>query len=104
MPEKKRGQIVCKAGFTQPLCAASEFVCDESQGVFKFAPARNGPILNAFPRHWMRLQRANMDIKPCLSKHALIQYLTKNCTKNEPNSDVLKSVTDKIMRQQPADA
>ena len=102
--KKKRGQLVCKAGFPQQLRAESEFVHDESQGVYKFAPARNDPILNAFPRHWMTLQRANMDIKPCLSQHALIRYLTKYCTKNEPSSDNLKSVTDKLLRQQPADA
>ena len=102
--KKKKGQLVCKAGFPQQLRAESEFVHDESQGVFKFAPARNDPILNAFPRHWMTLQRANMDIKPCLSQHALIRYLTKYCTKNEPSSDNLKSVTDKLLRQQPADA
>ena len=45
-----------------------------------------------------------MDIKPCLSKHALIQYLTKYCTKSEPSSDTLKSVTDKLLQQHPADA
>ena len=71
---------------------------------YRFAPARNDPILNSFPHRWIVFQRANMDIKPCLSKHALVQYLTKYCTKDEPCSDTLKTVTEKLLQQQPAGA
>ena len=48
--KKKRGRLVCRAGFPHQLRAQSDFKQDEPDGAFKFAPARNDPILNAFPR------------------------------------------------------
>ena len=77
---------MCKAGFPQELRAKSAFVPDEREGAYKYAPARNDPIMNPFPSRWIEFQRANMDLKPVLSKHALVQYITKYCTKNEPSS------------------
>ena len=98
--KKKRGQLVCKAGFPQELRSESTFLPEERGGIYKFAPARNDTIMNPFPSRWIQLQRANMDMKPVLSKHALVQYITKYCTKNEPSSNTLQAVTEKLLRQQ----
>ena len=97
---KKRGQLVCKAGFPQELRAESAFVPGDREGAYKFAPARNDPIMNAFPRRWIELQRSNMDLKPVLSQHALVQYITKYCTKNEPSSNTLQAVTEQLLQRQ----
>ena len=99
VPEKEE-RTTCQ-GRISPISfvLSFDFKQDEPDGSFKFASTRNDPILNAFRRQWYALQRANMDIKSCVSKHALVQYLTKYCTKNEPSSDTLRMVTDKILQQ-----
>ena len=102
--KKKRGHLVCKAGFPQELRAESAFIPGDREGEYKYAPARNDPIFNHFPRRWIQFQRANMDLKPVLSKYAVVQYITKYCTKNEPISNTLQAVTEKVLQQQPADA
>ena len=71
----------------------------DREGAYKYAPARNNPILNPFLRRWIEFQRANMDLKPVLSMYALVQYITKYCTNNEPSSDTLQAVTEKLLQQ-----
>ena len=46
-----------------------------------------------------QLWRANMDIKPALSKHAMVQYLTKYVTKSEPPSESLKKIASNVVRR-----
>ena len=40
-----------------------------------------------------------MDLKAILSKRALVQYITKYCTKNESSSNTLQAVTEKLLQQ-----
>ena len=40
-----------------------------------------------------------MDIKPVLSKYALIKYLSKYLTKGEPHNETLKELTEKLLHQ-----
>ena len=82
---------MCKAGFPEELREESAFVPDDREGACKYAPVRNDPILNPYLRRWIEFQRANMDLKPVLSEYALVQYITKYRTKNEPSNNTLQA-------------
>ena len=92
---KRAGQWKCKVGVPWRLSASSTF-SDEgrSPGDVVYVPARNDPLMNSFPVKADAYQcwRANMDIKPVITRHAMVQYLTKYCTKHEPPSETLKQV------------
>ena len=96
---KKGGEWKCKVGVPWKLGSASSF-SDEGRrpGDVVYVPARNDPLMNTYPVKADAYQcwRANMDIKPVTSRHAMVQYLTKYCTKSEPPSDTLKDVVHRL--------
>ena len=100
--KKRQGQWRCKAGVPWKLAVKSSF-SDEgrSPGDAVYVPARNDPLMNSYPLKADAYQcwRANMDIKPVTSRHAMVQYLTKYCTKHEPPSQTLMEVTVKLQNR-----
>ena len=79
----------------------STIIEDENHiGSYHFISARNDPILNNYRKnHWLQMHRADMDVKACFTKYAMVSYLTKYATKNEPSSDPFKDITGKIVHQ-----
>ena len=68
--KKNSNTYECKAKFPKEMRARSVFLEDEKHiGEYSYLPARNDPRLNQYPkRRWLQIFRANMDIKPVLSK------------------------------------
>ena len=97
--KKRGGEWKCKTGAPWKLKTRSSF-SDEGRkpGDVVYVPARNDPLMNTYPIKADAYQcwRANMDIKPVTSRHAMVQYLTKYCTKHEPASDTLKDVIRRL--------
>ena len=98
--KRRGGEWKCKAGAPWQLCTHSTFT-DEGRkpGDIAYRPARNDPLMNPYPIKADAYQcwRANMDIKPILSRHAMVQYLTKYCTKHETPSDALQDAVRNVM-------
>ncbi|KAK3928925.1 LOW QUALITY PROTEIN: ATP-dependent DNA helicase pfh1, partial [Frankliniella fusca] len=71
-------------------------------GMYELLTARNDEHLNKF-NEYPRQTGANMDISPCLSKEALISYLTKYVTKCETKSKQLDEITKIVFHRTPED-
>ena len=98
--KKQKDELECKAGFPKPLRLHPGFVEDEKRkGEYIYAPERNDPLLNQYPkRGWLQVWRANMDLKPVLSLYALIRYLSKYLTKDEPPSGTMLSIVERLLQ------
>ena len=68
---------------------------------YEFVPQRNDPLLNNVPRVHYTAWRANSDMQPVLSMHALLNYLSKYLTKAEMSSEEMRGVVHTVLRNDP---
>jgi len=59
--------------------------------------ARNDPYINPHNRLQLQGWRANVDLKPVLSIHATLQYISKYASKAEPQSMAFSEIFNKIL-------
>jgi ATP-dependent DNA helicase PIF1 len=75
-------QLLCR--FDYPMSVrANPGVGLDSRNRVRFEPARNDPLLNSYNPAMIVGWRANLDIKPILSKEAAINYIAKYASKDE---------------------
>ncbi|KAK3917404.1 ATP-dependent DNA helicase RRM3 [Frankliniella fusca] len=95
---KKTGVTECRFKFPFEMETVSQLKLNES-GSYELLTARNDELLNKYNKYIIQSWRANMDISPCLSKEALLSYLTKYVTKSEVKSrhleETMKVVFDR---------
>src|SRR3954468_15425128 len=60
--------------------------------------ARNDPYINPHSRLQLQGWRANVDLKPILSIHAALQYISKYASKAEPQSATFSEILNQILR------
>ncbi len=60
--------------------------------------ARNDGLINSYNPVQLSSWRANVDMQYCVSKHKVIEYITKYATKCEPRSQTLKEVYANIVK------
>lgn len=89
-----KGKQECKTKFPKQLKPISQCVVDGNNVTFE--PARNDHFLNQFNPLLSVIVRSNIDIKPVVSIHALIQYLTKYMTKREPHSTPASEILQQL--------
>lgn len=87
-------EIRWKAHFPKLLTSEAEFRVPQgkSDQHLTFEPARNDPFLNQYNLLLLACVRSNHDVKAIVTKHLLLNYLTKYVTKQEPRSNAFSSV------------
>ncbi|PKK68501.1 hypothetical protein RhiirC2_782199 [Rhizophagus irregularis] len=74
------------------------FIRDDKNGQPELVTARNDPYINPHNRLQLQGWRANVDLKPVLSIHAALQYISKYASKAEPRSLSFSEIFDQILR------
>jgi len=87
----KDGQQVCRFGYPKDINDHS-FVREDKQGQPELVTSRNDPYINPHNRIQLQGWRANVDIKPVLSIHAALQYISKYASKAEPQSKAFSEI------------
>ena len=78
---------------------------NDEHGQPELVTARNDPYVN--PHSQLQLQgwQANVDLKPILSIHATLQYISKYASKAEPQSAAFLDILNQILSEsQPEDS
>ena len=70
---------------------------DDGHGQPELVTARNDPLINPHSRLQLQGWRANVDLKPILSTHAALQYVSKYASKSEPRSIAFSEIYNQIL-------
>jgi hypothetical protein len=77
VPGHEEPQIFCRFDFPMTLCGNANIGLDSKRRV-RFEPKRNDPLLNSFNIPMILGWRANIDLKPVLSKDAAIKSVVSS--------------------------
>src|SRR5205085_3453151 len=61
--------------------------------------SRNDPYINPHNRLQLQGWRANVDLKPVLTIHAALQYISKYASKSEPRSMAFSDIFNQILNK-----
>ncbi|CAB4412398.1 unnamed protein product [Rhizophagus irregularis] len=81
----REGVQTCRFGYPKEHIR-STLIRDDKNGQPELLTARNDPYINPHNRIQLQGWRANVDLKPILSIHAALQYISKYASKAEPSS------------------
>jgi len=99
VPGQREPQPVCRFDYPMQLRQDAGIGLDSKQRC-KFEPKRNDRLMNPFNTPMILGWRANIDIKPVLSKFAAIDYIAKYASKSEKQApafpELLASVANSI--------
>src|SRR5206468_8694118 len=94
----KSGQEACRFGFPKELTDRT-FIRDDNHGQPELVTSRNDPYINPHNRLQLQGWRANVDLKPVLTIHAALQYISKYASKAEPKSVAFTEIFNQILNQ-----
>ncbi|KAJ6437024.1 hypothetical protein O9K51_10321 [Purpureocillium lavendulum] len=96
---KKKGsdQISCRFFFPRDTRDVAEVVRRQGQSYFSFEAARNDSLMNHYSRCLSLGWLANIDISPCTSLQAVINYAAKYCSKMEKQTESYASLGRQIL-------
>ena len=99
----QNGVQKCRFGYPKPLQPETILVTggnqdDDEQNEPVLITARNDGLLNSFNPVQLSAWRANVDMQYCVSRHKVVEYVTKYATKSEPRSLPLREVYTNIVR------
>lgn len=94
---KKKGsqEYVCRFKF--PIDEKAESIISDEKGIKRFVPKRNDQRLNLHNPFVTSLWRANTDFQPIISKHAVLNYISKYVSKSEPQSNTYKEIFNSML-------
>lgn len=96
----KNGIQECCFHYPKPLQLDTVIVRDESNNDDPILfIARNDGLINSYNPIQLSAWRGNVNMQYCVSKHKVIEYITKYATKCEPRSETMKEVYNNIVRQ-----
>ncbi|GBC48412.2 ATP-dependent DNA helicase PIF1 [Rhizophagus irregularis DAOM 181602=DAOM 197198] len=98
----KHGQQVCKFGYPKERNDHS-FIREDNHEQPELVTSRNDPYLNSHNRLQLQGWRANVDIKPVLTIHAALQYISKYASKSEPKSVAFTEIFNQILNKSNSD-
>jgi len=78
-------------------------VYDNSHGHPELVTKRNDPLINPHNRLMLQGWRANVDLKPIISIHAALQYISKYASKAESRSAAFSEILDQILNNSKPD-
>ncbi|KAI8416761.1 hypothetical protein FOFC_03074 [Fusarium oxysporum] len=96
---KKKGseEISCRFFFPRDTRDTADVVRRQGQSYFSFEAARNDSLMNHYNRCLSLGWLANIDISPCTSLQAVINYAAKYCSKMEKRTDSYASLGRQIL-------
>jgi len=94
----KSGQEACRFGFPKELTDRT-FIRDDNHGQPELVTSRNDPYINPHNRLQLQGWRANVDLKPVLTIHAALQYISKYASKSEPRSMAFSDIFNQILNK-----
>ena len=95
----KDGVQQCRFGYPKELQPHTTINRDEDNNQEPtLVTARNDGLINSYNPTQLSAWRANVDMQYCVSKHKVIEYITKYATKCEPRSQTMKEVYTNIVR------
>ncbi|EXX58670.1 uncharacterized protein LOC114530801 [Rhizophagus irregularis DAOM 181602=DAOM 197198] len=99
----KEGRQFCRFKYPKKIVEKT-FVRDDGHGQPELVTARNDLYINPHSRLQLQGWRANVDLKPILSIHAALQYISKYASKAEPRSAAFSDILNQILNEsQPED-
>ena len=89
---KKKGseEISCRFFFPRGTRDTADVVQRQGQSYFSFEAARNDSLMNHYNRCLSLGWLANIDIAPCTSLQAVINYAAKYCSKMEKQTEAMR--------------
>ena len=90
------GKQSCRFGFSKEITEQTT-VRDNGRDQPELITARNDPFINPHSRLQLQGWRANVDLKPILSIHAALQYISKYASKTEPRSTAFLEILNQIL-------
>lgn len=93
---------ICRFGYPKE-CYDHTFIREDNHEQPELVTKRNDPYIN--PHNRMQLQgwRANVDLKPVISIHAALQYISKYASKAEPRSIAFTEMFNQILNNSKQD-
>jgi ATP-dependent DNA helicase PIF1 len=99
LPGQQQPQPVCRFDYPM-LLRENAGIAMDSKHRLRFEPRRNDRLLNPYNTSMILGWRANIDIKPVLSKYAAIDYIAKYASKSEKQApafpELLANVTSSM--------
>jgi hypothetical protein len=92
---KRTGQQTCRFGY--PKNHNDHTFIQESNSQPELVTVRNDTNINPHNRLQLQGWRANVDLKPVLSIHAALQYISKYASKAEPRSMAFSEIFTQIL-------
>ena len=93
---RRTGQQICRFGYPKEFNNRT-YIREDQNGQPELVTARNDPNINPHNRLQLQGWRANVDLKPVLSIHAALQYISKYASKAEPRSMAFSEIFSKIL-------
>ena len=89
----KNGEEYCRYGFHKKnRSAVEQAIHYDEKNQMTFVAQRNHGYVNTYNPDFMRLHRANHDIRPVTNMGAVLSYITKYICKSEPPSEMFKTL------------
>ncbi|KAF6528008.1 hypothetical protein HZS61_008310 [Fusarium oxysporum f. sp. conglutinans] len=95
--KKDLGEISCRFFFPRGTRDTADVVRRQGQSYFSFEATRNDSLMNHYNRCLSLGWLANIDISPCTSLQAVINYAAKYCSKMERRTDSYASLGRQIL-------
>lgn len=99
VPGRDEPQVCCQFDYPMPLREEAGVGVD-SKGQVRFEPRRNDRLMNPYNPAMILGWRANIDLKPVLSKDAAINYIAKYASKAKKQapafSELLASIANSM--------
>src|SRR4051812_32902524 len=92
----KDGQQYCRFGYSKDNVEHT-IVQDNGHGQPELITKRNDPFINSHNRLQLQGWRANVNLKPILSIHAALQYISKYASKAEPQSAAFSEILNQVL-------
>jgi hypothetical protein len=98
VPGHNDPQILCRFDYPMPL-RQDAAVGEDSKGRVRFEPMRNDHLMNPYNVAMILGWRANIDVKPVLSKEAAINYIAKYASKAEKQAPAFPDLLAGIVNE-----
>jgi hypothetical protein len=100
--KRKDGQQECRFGYPKEV-TESTYIKYNDHREPELITKRNDPLVNPHSRLQLQGWRANVDLKPILTIHAALQYISKYASKAEPRSETFSEILNRILNESQED-
>src|SRR5205814_8523419 len=94
----RSGQQSCRFGYPKDHLDRT-LIREDDKGQPELITARNDLFINPHNRLQLQGWCANVDLKPILSVHAALQYISKYASKAEPQSEAFSNILNRILSE-----